>query len=117
MERFKGILKSIQDRPLIALGTLGATLFIINKAVSRTFRALKNFVGQIFKFIKNPKKFITEFGPKLLKLGDKIAKETPTKFLLGKVGRKVAQNHKKEPFGGHFAYSISLPIKSSLRCL
>ena len=99
MERFKGILKSIQDKPLIALGTLGGTLFIINKAISRTFRALKGFVGQIFKFIKNPKKFITEFGPKLLKLGDKIAKETPTKFLLGKVGRKVAQKTGLKAFG------------------
>ena len=99
MERFKGILKSIQDKPLIALGTLGGTLFIINKAISRTFRALKGFVGQIFKFIKNPKKFITEFGPKLLKLGDKIAKETPTKFLLGKVGRKVAEKTGLKAFG------------------
>ena len=99
MERFKGILKSIQDKPLIALGTLGGALFIINKAISRTFRALKGFVGQIFKFIKNPKKFITEFGPKLLKLGDKIAKETPTKFLLGKVGRKVAQKTGLKAFG------------------
>ena len=99
MERFKGILKSIQDRPLIALGTLGATLFIINKAISRTFRALKGFVGQIFKFIKNPKKFITEFGPKLLKLGDKIAKETPTKFLLGKVGTKIAKKTGLKAFG------------------
>ena len=99
MERFKGILKSIQDKPLIALGTLGGTLFIINKAISRTFRALKGFVGQIFKFIKNPKKFITEFGPKLLKLGDKIAKETPTKFLLGKVGTKIAQKTGLKAFG------------------
>ena len=99
MERFKGILKSIQDKPLIALGTLGGTLFIINKAISRTFRALKGFVGQIFKFIKNPKKFITEFGPKLLKLGDKIAKETPTKFLLGKVGRKIAAKTGLKAFG------------------
>ena len=31
MERFKNILKAIQDKPLIALGTLGGTLFIINK--------------------------------------------------------------------------------------
>ena len=99
MERFKGILKSIQDKPLIALGTLGGTLFIINKAISRTFRALKGFVGQIFKFIKNPKKFITEFGPKLLKLGDKIAKETPTKFLLGKVGTKIAKKTGLKAFG------------------
>ena len=99
MERFKNILKAIQDKPLIALGTLGGTLFIINKAISRTFRALKGFVGQIFKFIKNPKKFITEFGPKLLKLGDKIAKETPTKFLLGKVGRKIAAKTGLKAFG------------------
>ena len=99
MERFKGILKSIQDKPLIALGTLGGALFIINKAISRTFRALKGFVGQIFKFIKNPKKFITEFGPKLLKLGDKIAKETPTKFLLGKVGTKIAKKTGLKAFG------------------
>jgi len=99
MERFKGILKSIQDRPLIALGTLGATLFIINKAISRTFGALKTFIVQTFKFLSNPKKFITEFGPKLLKLGDKIAKETPTKFLLGKVGRKVAQKTGLKAFG------------------
>ena len=99
MERFKGILKSIQDKPLIALGTLGGTLFIINKAISRTFRALKGFVGQIFKFIKNPKKFITEFGPKLLKLGDKIANETPTKFLLGKVGTKIAKKTGLKAFG------------------
>ena len=99
MERFKGILKSIQDKPLIALGTLGGTLFIINKAISRTFRALKGFVGQIFKFIKNPKKFITEFGPKLLKLGDKLTKETPTKFLLGKVGTKIAKKTGLKAFG------------------
>ena len=99
MERFKNILKAIQDKPLIALGTLGGTLFIINKAISRTFRALKGFVGQIFKFIKNPKKFITEFGPKLLKLGDKIAKETPTKFLLGKVGTKIAKKTGLKAFG------------------
>ena len=99
MERFKGILKAIQDKPLIALGTLGGTLFIINKAISRTFGALKSFVGQIFKFIKNPKKFITEFGPKVLKLGKKIANETPTKFLLGKVGRKVAQKTGLKAFG------------------
>ena len=99
MERFKGILKSIQDRPLIALGTLGATLFIINKAISRTFGALKTFIVQTFKFLSNPKKFITEFGPKLLKLGDKIAKETPTKFLLGKVGRKVAEKTGLKAFG------------------
>ena len=99
MERFKGILKSIQDKPLIALGTLGGTLFIINKAISRTFRALKGFVGQIFKFIKNPKKFITEFGPKLLKLGDKLTKETPTKFLLGKVGQKIAKKTGLKAFG------------------
>lgn len=99
MERFKGILKSIQDKPLIALGTLGGTLFIINKAVKRTFGALKTFIVQTFKFLSNPKKFITEFGPKLLKLGDKIAKETPTKFLLGKVGRKVAQKTGLKAFG------------------
>ena len=99
MERFKGILKSIQDKPLIALGTLGGTLFIINKAISRTFRALKGFVGQIFKFIRNPKKFITEFGPKILKLGNKIANETPTKFLLGKVGRKIAAKTGLKAFG------------------
>ena len=99
MERFKNILKAIQDKPLIALGTLGGTLFIINKAISRTFRALNGFVGQIFKFIKNPKKFITEFGPKLLKLGDKIAKETPTKFLLGKVGTKIAKKTGLKAFG------------------
>jgi hypothetical protein len=99
MERFKGILKAIQDKPLIALGTLGGTLFIINKAISRTFGALKSFVGQIFKFIRNPKKFITEFGPKVLKLGNKIANETPTKFLLGKVGRKVAEKTGLKAFG------------------
>lgn len=99
MERFKGILKAIQDKPLIALGTLGGTLFIINKAISRTFGALKTFIVQTFKFLSNPKKFITEFGPKLLKLGDKIAKETPTKFLLGKVGRKVAQKTGLKAFG------------------
>ena len=99
MERFKGILKAIQDKPLIALGTLGGTLFIINKAISRTFGALKSFVGQIFKFIRNPKKFITEFGPKVLKLGNKIANETPTKFLLSKVGRKVAQKTGLKAFG------------------
>ncbi len=99
MERFKGILKSIQDKPLIALGTLGGTLFIINKAIKRTFGALKTFIVQTFKFLSNPKKFITEFGPKLLKLGDKIAKETPTKFLLGKVGRKVAQKTGLKAFG------------------
>ena len=99
MERFKGILKAIQDKPLIALGTLGGTLFIINKAISRTFGVLKNFVGQIFKFIRNPKKFITEFGPKVLKLGNKIANETPTKFLLGKVGQKVAKKTGLKAFG------------------
>ena len=99
MERFKGILKAIQDKPLIALGTLGGTLFIINKAISRTFGALKTFIVQTFKFLSNPKKFITEFGPKLLKLGDKIAKETPTKFLLGKVGRKVAEKTGLKAFG------------------
>jgi len=99
MERFKNILKTIQDKPLIALGTLGGTLFIINKAISRTFGVLKNFVGQIFKFIRNPKKFITEFGPKVLKLGNKIADETPTKFLLSKVGRKVAQKTGLKAFG------------------
>ena len=99
MERFKSILKAIQDKPLIALGTLGGTLFIINKAISRTFGALKSFVGQIFKFIRNPKKFITEFGPKVLKLGNKIANETPTKFLLGKVGRKIAEKTGLKAFG------------------
>ena len=99
MERFKGILKSIQDKPLIALGTLGGTLFIINKAISRTFGALKTFIVQTFKFLSNPKKFITEFGPKILKLGNKIAKETPTKFLLGKVGQKIAKKTGLKAFG------------------
>ena len=99
MERFKGILKSIQDKHLIALGTLGGTLFIINKAISRTFGALKTFIVQTFKFLSNPKKFITEFGPKILKLGNKIANETPTKFLLGKVGTKIAKKTGLKAFG------------------
>ena len=99
MERFKGILKSIQDKPLIALGALGGTLFIINKAISGTFGALKNFLGTIFKFLKNPKKFLKNIVPNLLKVGKKSAMKTPTKFLLGKVGTKIAKKTGLKAFG------------------
>ena len=99
MERFKGILKAIQDKPLIALGALGGTLFIINKAISGTFGALKNFLGTIFKFLKNPKKFLKNIVPNLLKVGKKSAMKTPTKFLLGKVGTKIAKKTGLKAFG------------------
>ena len=99
MERFKGILKSIQDKPLIALGALGGTLFIINKAISGTFGALKNFLGTIFKFLKNPKKFLKNIVPNLLKAGKKMVNKTPTKFLLGKVGTKIAKKTGLKAFG------------------
>ena len=99
MERFKGILKAIQEKPLIALGALGGTLFIINKAISGTFGALKNFLGTIFKFLKNPKKFLKNIVPNLLKVGKKSAMKTPTKFLLGKVGTKIAKKTGLKAFG------------------
>ena len=99
MERFKGILKAIQEKPLIALGALGGTLFIINKAISGTFGALKNFLGTMFKFIKNPKKFLKNIVPNLLKAGKKMVNKTPTKFLLGKVGTKIAKKTGLKAFG------------------
>ena len=99
MERFKGILKAIQDKPLVALGALGGTLFIINKAISGTFGALKNFLGTIFKFLKNPKKFLKNIVPNLLKAGKKMVNKTPTKFLLGKVGTKIAKKTGLKAFG------------------
>ena len=99
MARFTSILKAIQEKPFIALGTLGGALFIINKTISRFGNTIKKFVGGIFNFIRNPKKFITEFGPKLLKVGDKIANETPLKFVLGKVGRKIATKTGLKIFG------------------
>ena len=99
MARFTSILKAIQEKPFIALGTLGGALFIINKAISRTFSVLGTFVVQAFKLITNPRKFVTEFFPNLLKLGKKDAVKTPTKFLLGKVGNKVAKKTGLKIFG------------------
>ena len=99
LARFTSILKAIQEKPFIALGTLGGALFIINKAITRFGNTIKKFVGGIFKFIRNPRKFITEFGPKLLKVGDAIATETPLKFVLGKVGKKIAKKTGLKIFG------------------
>ena len=99
MERFKGILKAIQDKPLVALGALGGTLFIINKAISGTFGALKNFLGTIFKFLKNPKKFLKNIIPNIYRAGKKMVNKTPTKFLLGKVGTKIAKKTGLKAFG------------------
>ena len=99
MARFTSILKAIQEKPFIALGTLGGALFIINKAISRTFSVLGTFVVQAFKLITNPRKFVTEFFPNLLKLGKKNAVKTPTKFLLGKVGNKIAKKTGLKIFG------------------
>ena len=99
MERFKSILKAIQEKPLIALGALGGTLFIINKAISGTFRALKNFLGTMFNFIKNPKKFLKNIVPNIYKAGKKMVNETPMKFLLGKVGQKIAKKTGLKAFG------------------
>jgi len=99
MARFTSILKAIQEKPFIALGTLGGALFIINKAITRFGNTIKKFVGGIFKFIRNPRKFITEFGPKLLKVGDAIATETPLKFVLDKVGKKIAKKTGLKIFG------------------
>ena len=99
MARFTSILKAIQEKPFIALGTLGGALFIINKAISRTFSVLGTFVVQAFKLITNPRKFVTEFFPNLLKLGKKDAVKTPTKFLLGKVGNKIAKKTGLKIFG------------------
>ena len=99
MERFKSILKALQDKPLIALGALGGTLFIINKAISGTFGALKNFLGTIFKFLKNPKKFLKNIIPNIYRAGKKMVNKTPTKFLLGKVGQKIAKKTGLKAFG------------------
>ena len=99
LARFTSILKAIQEKPFIALGTLGGALFIINKAITRFGNTIKKFVGGIFKFIRNPRKFITEFGPKLLKVGDAIATETPLKFVLDKVGKKIAKKTGLKIFG------------------
>ena len=99
MARFTSILKAIQEKPFIALGTLGGALFIINKTIGKFGNILKKFVGGMFKLIFTPKKFITEFGPQLIKTGKKIANETPLKFVLGKVGQKVAKKTGLKIFG------------------
>ena len=90
-ERFANILKSIQEKPLIALGALGGAIFIMNRALSGTFKALKTFAGTIINFFKNPKKFLKTFLPKLSRTIQKKAIQTPTKFFLNKVTKKIAQ--------------------------
>ena len=53
----------------------------------------------MYKFIKKPKKFLKNIVPNLLKAGKKMVNKTPTKFLLGKVGTKIAKKTGLKAFG------------------
>ncbi len=93
LNRFLGILKAITDRPFLSLGTLAGGYFIIKKTIGRAFRA----IGSVLSLMTQPKKLWRLLtNNKLLtrvlgKSASRNATRTPTKFVLNKIGKKLAQ--------------------------
>ena len=93
LNRFLGILKAITDRPFLSLGTLAGGYFIIKKTIGRAFRAIGSVISLMFqpkklwRLLTNNKLLTKVLGSK----ATKSATKTPTKFVLNKIGKKLAQ--------------------------
>ncbi len=101
--RFESILKSIRDKPFIALGAVGGAIFILDKTIRRAFRGITSFfgglIGGIIDFRKNPKKFLRTFLPKIKRNITKNAFKTPKRLFLNEITKKVVKKTGIKAFG------------------